>query len=158
MLPLASSSLPYWTVYTVELSNIKPPAKPRVVGPPCRTDMLLARDRTRHASGMGQEQLRNLTAGLPSQCRAKGRARRLNDSLLLHLSGITLDDCYSIGKPAVVRPRLRIPRWLSHKGFRPERSLGFRNVPELHRLYREQAFLMPPSLRDWLAEDHLRGS
>ena len=61
----------------------------------------------------------------------------------------------------VCRPpaaQTRFARWLSRKGFCPAGSMGFRMGQNFIDCDREQAFLMPPSLRDWLAEDIWRGS
>ena len=41
------------------------------------------------------------------------------------------------------------------KGVCPAGLRRFRDAPELHCCDREQALLMPPSLREWLPEDHL---
>ncbi len=51
--------------------------------------------------------------------------------------------------------RTRFARWLSGK----VPSGGFKTILGMPMNFiecdREQAYLMPPSLRDWLAEDHL---
>jgi hypothetical protein len=50
----------------------------------------------------------------------------------------------------------RNARWLSHKGVPSGRLDGIRAVPQnFIECDREQGFLIPPSLRDWLPADHL---
>ena len=67
-------------------------------------------------------------------------------------------------RPRFVPPRYSWPsglvtcfaRWLSRKGFRPGGIDGIPGMPQnFIGCDREQVFLMPPSLREWLAEDHL---
>src|SRR6185437_13485567 len=53
-------------------------------------------------------------------------------------------------------PRFCFPWRPSRKGICPTVVLEYRAMPQnFLDCDREQAFLMPPSLRDWLPEDHL---